>query len=280
MTDFSSQGRTRPYNVVDLQNCKNHQSVYRCLSRGSTYQGTIIVQGFDNSKFMGGVTGWLRQEFRELELLDEITKLKYDGTLSPSVEGAKYMPKTMYSALKLSKKQPFDVEKPCKESQWEMVKRANKDKQPQLQKDPDSLAESSADTDPTNLTKHDLQTAKDVPAKGTTQLATVSNDIGSRTKRKHTAKDKSLQREVKRTHTSSMNIAGQEEPVCFTWNNETYSCAFDTLFGILHNIYREQNMIWEPDIKSQNAILTRFTELLEKNSTWPSIRDPDYGPMD
>ncbi|KAH9829019.1 uncharacterized protein C8Q71DRAFT_691331, partial [Rhodofomes roseus] len=61
MTDFSSQGHTRPYNVVDLQNCKNHQSVYTCLSRGSTYQGTIIVQGFDNSKFMGGVTGWLRQ---------------------------------------------------------------------------------------------------------------------------------------------------------------------------------------------------------------------------
>ncbi|KAH9836674.1 uncharacterized protein C8Q71DRAFT_796864 [Rhodofomes roseus] len=32
MTDFSSQGRTRPYNVVDLQNFKNHQSVYNCLS--------------------------------------------------------------------------------------------------------------------------------------------------------------------------------------------------------------------------------------------------------
>ncbi|KAH9834254.1 uncharacterized protein C8Q71DRAFT_797996 [Rhodofomes roseus] len=210
MTDFSSQGRTRPYNVVDLQNCKNHQSVYTCLSRGSTYQGTIIVQGFDNSKFMGGVTGWLRQEFRELELLDEITKLKYDGTLSPSVEGvtcvalihsyrtmkgAKYMPNTMHSALKWSEKQPFDVEKPYKESQWEMVKRANKDKQPQLQRDPDSLAES-------------------------------------------------------------------KEPVCFTWNNETYSCAFDTLFGILHNIYREQNMIWEPDIKSQNAILTSLYQAL------------------
>ena len=33
MTDFNSQGRTRPFNVVDLQNCRNHQSVYTCLPR-------------------------------------------------------------------------------------------------------------------------------------------------------------------------------------------------------------------------------------------------------
>ena len=114
MTDFNSQGRTRPFNVVDLQNCRNHQSIYTCLSRGSTYQGTIIVQGFDQSKFMGGVTGWLRQEFRELELLDEITKLKYEGKLPPKVQGAtrvalihsyqsykgtKYVPKIVHGAL-------------------------------------------------------------------------------------------------------------------------------------------------------------------------------------
>ncbi|KAH9946847.1 hypothetical protein B0H21DRAFT_778851 [Amylocystis lapponica] len=38
MTDFNSQGRTRPDNVCDLQNCRSYQSVYTCLSRGSTYE--------------------------------------------------------------------------------------------------------------------------------------------------------------------------------------------------------------------------------------------------
>ncbi|KAI0348766.1 hypothetical protein OH77DRAFT_1379468, partial [Trametes cingulata] len=61
MTDFGSQGRTRPNNVCDLQNCRSHQSIYTCLSRGSTYEGTIIVQPFDASKLTRGISGSLRQ---------------------------------------------------------------------------------------------------------------------------------------------------------------------------------------------------------------------------
>ncbi|EIW62915.1 uncharacterized protein TRAVEDRAFT_113842, partial [Trametes versicolor FP-101664 SS1] len=61
MTDFGSQGRTRPHNVCDLQNCRSHQSIYTCLSRGSTYNGTIIVQPFDPRKLTGGISGSLRQ---------------------------------------------------------------------------------------------------------------------------------------------------------------------------------------------------------------------------
>ena len=87
MTDFASQGRTRPYNVCDLQNCKDHLSAYTCLSRGSTLQGTIIVQPFDPRKLTGGIAGSLRQEFRELELLDEITKMRYLGQVPPNVVG-------------------------------------------------------------------------------------------------------------------------------------------------------------------------------------------------
>ena len=87
MTDFASQGRTRPNNVCDLQNCRSHQSVYTCLSRGSSIEGTVIIQSFDPSKLTGGISGSLRQEFRELELLDEITKLRYLGDISPKVVG-------------------------------------------------------------------------------------------------------------------------------------------------------------------------------------------------
>ena len=50
MTDYAAQGRTRPDNVVELNNCKNHQSYYTCLSRSATAEGTIILQGFDSTK--------------------------------------------------------------------------------------------------------------------------------------------------------------------------------------------------------------------------------------
>ena len=46
-------------------------------------EGTIIVQGFNDKYLTGGITGDLRQEFRELELMDEITKLRYNGKSSP-----------------------------------------------------------------------------------------------------------------------------------------------------------------------------------------------------
>jgi hypothetical protein len=74
MTDYASQGKTRPDNVVELSHCRSHQSYYTALSRSATAAGTVIVQSFSPSPIVGGASGWLRQEFRELEILDEITK--------------------------------------------------------------------------------------------------------------------------------------------------------------------------------------------------------------
>ncbi|PBK59624.1 hypothetical protein ARMSODRAFT_991100 [Armillaria solidipes] len=78
MTDYAAQGKTCPFNVVDLHKCKSHQSLYTCLSRSASAAGTIILQGMSEgmrSKITKGASGALRQEFRELELLDEITAL-------------------------------------------------------------------------------------------------------------------------------------------------------------------------------------------------------------
>src|ERR1700692_1657855 len=87
MTDYSSQGRTRPDNVVDLNSCPTHMLYYTCLSRSSTAEGTIIVQGFDPKVVMGGTSRYLRQEFQELEILDEVTRLRYGNKLSDSITG-------------------------------------------------------------------------------------------------------------------------------------------------------------------------------------------------
>ena len=122
MTDFASQGKTRQYNPVDLNNCRSHQAYYTALSRSSTAEGTVILQGFEPKKMTGGASGALRQEFRDIELLDEITKLHYLGKLPSSVNGDRrnvlihtfrqhigltYVPSTVHPSIKWSKKDPM-----------------------------------------------------------------------------------------------------------------------------------------------------------------------------
>ena len=87
MTNFASHGKTCPNNVVDLNNLLTHQSYYTALSRSATAKDTIILQGFDPRKITGYVSGALHQEFRELELLDEITALNFNKKLHITVIG-------------------------------------------------------------------------------------------------------------------------------------------------------------------------------------------------
>jgi len=63
------------FNLVELSNCRDHQSYYTSLSRvrGTTATGTIIVQSFSPQMITSGATGYLREEFHELEILDKIT---------------------------------------------------------------------------------------------------------------------------------------------------------------------------------------------------------------
>ncbi|PBK59896.1 hypothetical protein ARMSODRAFT_898713, partial [Armillaria solidipes] len=69
MTDFSSQGKTRPFNPVDLNNCRSHQSYYTALSRTATAAGTLILpvpgntksSPINHSKIQGGCSRFLRQ---------------------------------------------------------------------------------------------------------------------------------------------------------------------------------------------------------------------------
>ena len=62
-------------------------SYYTALSCSATAEGTIIIQGFDSRIITGGCSGYLRQEFREQEILDDITRLKYEGQLPSSLGG-------------------------------------------------------------------------------------------------------------------------------------------------------------------------------------------------
>ena len=76
-------------------NCCSHQSYYMALSRSATADRTLLLpeytdprrSAFDARKIQGRCSGHLRQEFRELELLDYVTLLLYEGTLPPLIFG-------------------------------------------------------------------------------------------------------------------------------------------------------------------------------------------------
>ncbi|KAK0216004.1 hypothetical protein IW262DRAFT_1276992 [Armillaria fumosa] len=95
MTDYCSQSKTRPWNPVDLNNCRSYQSYYTALSRSVLAEGTLIfsdytghnLKAFDTRKIQGMCSGHLRQEFRELEVLDYITCLQYNSQLPDSISG-------------------------------------------------------------------------------------------------------------------------------------------------------------------------------------------------
>ena len=88
MTDYACQGRTRPFNVIDLKDCKTHQSAYVMLSRGQSLSRLCIIQDFDPMCLSSGTTRSLLHEFRDLEILNDITKMRLHGTLPSSIEGA------------------------------------------------------------------------------------------------------------------------------------------------------------------------------------------------
>ena len=65
MTDYGSQGRSQPVNIVDLRECRNHQSIYTCLSRGTNSEGTVVLSMCDTNKITG-----LRAPTRQCKVVD------------------------------------------------------------------------------------------------------------------------------------------------------------------------------------------------------------------
>src|ERR1700728_2922560 len=93
------------------------------------------------------ITGYLRQEFHELEILDEITKMRYENTLPAKVQGnvrnslirsfqkwkgTTHMPPSIRKALKWSAKNPPPLFACVTDAPWQMI---SKDKKKKVVKD-------------------------------------------------------------------------------------------------------------------------------------------------
>ncbi|KAJ3832658.1 hypothetical protein F5878DRAFT_702878 [Lentinula raphanica] len=125
MTAHASQGQSLTSNAVDLNTLNDHHGWYTALSRSRSANQTLILQGFDSSKITGGASGALRREYRELELLDELTSLRFANKLPSSVcgstrkllietflqwKGAQYLPSNIHCSIKSTPNDPYIIE--------------------------------------------------------------------------------------------------------------------------------------------------------------------------
>ncbi|KIK51449.1 hypothetical protein GYMLUDRAFT_139158, partial [Collybiopsis luxurians FD-317 M1] len=138
MTAYASQGHSMDKVTVMLNSLRDHHAFYTALSRGRSVANTTILQGFDPKVITGGASGSLRKEFHEIEILDDIMRLRYEGTLDPSVQGTTrsllietfrrwkgvdYVPEHTHSAIKWSNKDPY-LDEPACNSPWSIVDRS------------------------------------------------------------------------------------------------------------------------------------------------------------
>ncbi|KAJ7733485.1 hypothetical protein B0H16DRAFT_1254735, partial [Mycena metata] len=216
MTDYASQGKSREENVVDLTNCRDHRAYYVALSRGKSAKGTIILQNFDDKKITSGMSGYLRQELRELETLDEITRLRHEGLLPSSVTGM-YRRRLIRSYLL-----------------WK-----GRDK------DQSSFHPALRCTDPMGPSiPEELVYSQWVSSTGRPQKRKGVSGDGK-------GEGKARKKQKATSHSAASDVAdlgttGLDDsiPVGLIWDGTDYSCGYDAMLTILRNIWMEDILLW------------------------------------
>ncbi|KAJ7795000.1 hypothetical protein B0H13DRAFT_2245507 [Mycena leptocephala] len=233
MTDYSSQGKSRPDNPVELSNCRDHRAYYVSLSRGFTANGTIIVQKFDTSKITSGMSGYLRQELRELEILDEVTRLRSEGRLPFSVNGLyrRRLIRSFY-AWKTSHRDPPHFHSAMR---WKPEMGPRIPESIQYDEWKPSLAltkkrKNAAVDDLSNMPNKSMPgpVAKKPKLQGMA-VATAP----------HVAEP---ERDIRSICNNSSTV--RRQPVGLIWDSVNHSCAYDATLTILANIWLENPDAW------------------------------------
>lgn len=198
----NSQGKTRIKNPVDLSSARSHQSYYTALSRSATAAGTVILQGFDTYKITGGASGALRQEFRELEMLDDITTLRYNGKLSSSSK--------VHRAIRWKENDPFSLSEGT-DVAWRIVDSSDK-------LDPGAGSKKQSVSNVVQTDRTPLLGKRRLGADFESEASEASNPskTGSNTTEHH---------------------APIGNPRGLQWSNN--SCAFDAVLSVLFNIWQD-----------------------------------------
>jgi hypothetical protein len=249
MTAHASQGKTRLYNVVHLNSCFSHMSYYTCLSRSATAAGTVIIQGFDPKMITRGCNGYLRQEFREQEILDDITRFKYEKQLPTHIEGSfryiliqqyqlwkgsHYIPPKVDSALIWSSDDPLEIPVVVGDS-WQIISKGKGQIMPIPALSGFVSAKGTISVSPSK--KHTMQT----PEPPSKRLRTIKSPLG------------------------------------LTWDNNDWSCAYDSLLVILYDLWQSDITAWTlimQDMNEHTRLLCKgFSDVLTYHSTFEQLRD-------
>jgi hypothetical protein len=248
MTAHASQGKTRPFNVVHLNSCRDHMAYYTALSRSASASGTIIVQGFDHNVITSKCSGYLRQEFRDQEILDEITKLRYNGTLPKDVDGhlrntlirqyrqqrgLTYVPEQADAALRWSSEKDFPLVEATTESPWQLITKATTNPKP-------------------NTTDDKFKLLKEV------------HPLSANSKRKHEEDVVTAKRQ--KVHVTRNVNQLPISPLGLIWDGANYSCSYDALFVILYDLWTLDHAKWTERFTNMN---TKYTHDL--NTAFESI---------
>ncbi|KAI0349497.1 hypothetical protein OH77DRAFT_1464029 [Trametes cingulata] len=239
VTDFGCQGQTWNKSIAHTTHCRTHQSLYTVFSRCTSLHDTIILDGFDATKIQRGPAPALLQEFYELELLDEITRLREDGKLPPSVRG------TTRGELLTSflAAQTEDYVPPHADSalDWTYFPRGIQSKQVRAGK----------------------RRAHDGPPSAPL--------VHKRLKRTETWIPSNLALPQSRPDPDDSLRQG------LRWDATDWSCAYDSLFTILWNIRIDEGDAWFNSLPQDNilcrAMVTRFVSLPTSTTLLESTRD-------
>jgi hypothetical protein len=266
MTDYTSQGKTRPKNPVDLSNCRSHQSYYTCLSRSATASGTVIVQSFSPRLITCGASGYLRQEFRELELLDEISKLRYEGKLPDHIQGnfrnplirayqkwkgTNYVPPLTHAALTWSVKDPMPLLSVVTDAPWQII---------------DKKKKKEVNIETTSIQSGFVAAEGSIPVK-----------LG---KKRKLEEPENFSASAKKTKAAQIIITSDNSssPAGLIWDGINYSCAYDALLTILYEIWSTDTKAWTRRFKETNqhhlkSVSACFKKYMNGQASFETARD-------
>ena len=249
MTDYASQGKTRPKNPVNLSHCKNFQSIYTCLSRSSNAAGTLIIQGFNPTKITRGLSGHLRQEFRDLYVLNEITKEIYEGRLNKKYLGILRNPMIHKYQTEIKKNEFYNMHHALELSDGELIVK-------------DKGEDGMVNLDIYNPLANSNKDKKSLKRK-ISDLCSID---------RNTKFDKN----PKRVGLYSHNF-DTPSPIGLTWDENDYSCAYDSLFTVLHHIWIEDQTkhraYFENGTQWIQFLHSRFILLSKGSCTFESVRN-------
>ena len=297
MTDYSSQGKTRPDNVVDPGHCKNHQSYYTALSRSASAAGTVLIQAFTEKKITGGISGYLRQEFRELEILNTITKRAYEGRLPESVKGRlrnviirEYQQSSEYRTERDLSWHPairwrpdeLQLKTEIQDGFWSeelnatlavsnIVKKTSKKGKKSLGKD---ITTDEGNCDASQIVKGKQKESATPHHQGHMSNGPDNQNSGSAVvKGKDTVGDKIPHPPAKKFK-GPEGSTPQRGPLGLKWDGKNYSCGYDSFFTIIYNIWKDnvaQNLSKCSSL--MDLLCKKFANVVQGTLTFEGARD-------